>query len=88
VTWYEDALQRVHTVIAANPGTDDATLRKLLSDAYPYGPRKYFPYKKWCEAVNFALTGHRRPKAIARRAAAEEAAQDSGAGLFRKEDSR
>ena len=34
---------------------DDATLRKALREAYPFGERKYFPYKVWCDEIKKQL---------------------------------
>lgn len=37
------------------PSTGIAELRKRLSAAYPFGERKYWPYKVWCEEVTRTL---------------------------------
>lgn len=50
-TWKEAAHRCIAKVIAANPGKDEQELRKLISAAYPFGERKYFPYKAWLDAV-------------------------------------
>ncbi len=37
------------------PKGDILELRRKLRDAYPWGERKYWPYKVWCEEVRSAL---------------------------------
>lgn len=52
MTWKDESHRHIAKVIAANPTiTDEKELRKLISAAYPFGERKYFPYKAWCQAV-------------------------------------
>ncbi|MFZ4509292.1 MAG: hypothetical protein ACOYON_16510 [Fimbriimonas sp.] len=54
-TWYERSCQIIGQVIAENPGASDEELRALVSDAYPFGQRKMWPYKAWLKAVNDLL---------------------------------
>ena len=43
-------------------GTDDIKLlRKKLREAYPFGERKYWPYKVWLDEINTQL-GLKPPK--------------------------
>lgn len=38
--------------VVAEVGVDDETaLRKAMFDAYPFGDRKHWPYKVFCEEV-------------------------------------
>jgi hypothetical protein len=32
-------------------GYDEATIKKALHDAYPFGERKYHPYKIWLDEI-------------------------------------
>jgi hypothetical protein len=50
-TWKARAHLRIRSIIEANPGADEKTLRTLISKAYPWGERTNHPYKAWCKAV-------------------------------------
>lgn len=73
-SWREAArrtIQRVaNEAMRENPAPTDAELRKRISDAYPFGPRQYHPYKIWLSEVKkyFSTPATRadRPKAIER----------------------
>lgn len=54
-TWREKAAPIIRKVIADNAGATHQELRALLRDAYPFGERKYHPYKIWCDEVNAQL---------------------------------
>ena len=57
-TWRDSAGPIIAKVIAEH-GTDDMkALRKALREAYPYGQRKYWPYKFWCDEIKRQL--HRK----------------------------
>jgi len=43
-----------------NPKMDEKPLRKLISDAYPWGERENHPYKIWCSAVAECLWSLRK----------------------------
>jgi len=48
--------------VFADVGTDDMKkLRRALSDAYPYGEKKFWPYKVWCDEIRRQL-GLKPPK--------------------------
>lgn len=50
MTWREEAKRVIMEVHESLP--KDATLKqrkKALFDAYPFGLRRWFPYKMWCE---------------------------------------
>lgn len=54
--WSEDARKRVAAVLTSlAPDATDKQKRAALRDAYPWGPREYWPYKAWCAAVREAL---------------------------------
>lgn len=54
-TWRDRAATVISDVIRKNPGMEQKELRKLISAAYPFGERKYHPYKIWCDEVNRQL---------------------------------
>lgn len=49
--WRKVANDVIAKVVAENPGLSEDELRKKLSEAYPFGRRKYHPYKIWLSAV-------------------------------------
>ena len=54
-TWRTHAGQVIATVIE-EVGTDDkGRLKRALFDAYPYGVRKYWPYKVWLDEIRKQL---------------------------------
>ncbi len=54
-TWRDKAATVIFDVIRKNPGMEQKKLRKLISAAYPFGERKYHPYKIWRDEVNRQL---------------------------------
>lgn len=54
-TWRSQAATVIFDVIRQNPGMEPKKLRKLISAAYPFGERKYYPYKIWCDEVKRQL---------------------------------
>ena len=55
MSWREHARPIIAAVIA-RVGTDDMkALRAALKEAYPYGPRQYYPYKTWCHEIRVQL---------------------------------
>lgn len=54
-TWRNVARPLIARVIA-EVGTEDAkALRQALRDAYPFGQRKYWPYKVWLDEIKHQL---------------------------------
>ena len=51
MSWREHASPIIARVLAETQGQDEKQIRKALRDAYPYGERKYHPYKIWCDEV-------------------------------------
>jgi hypothetical protein len=47
MTWREYA----NKVIQDNPNMAEEELKRLISKAYPFGERKYHPYKIWLDCV-------------------------------------
>lgn len=58
-TWRDHSRAVIAEVIASNP----ADLKRALFNAYPYGQRRFHPYKVWCEEVARALGKPVKPKA-------------------------
>ncbi|MFL5900918.1 MAG: hypothetical protein ACJ75S_06930 [Solirubrobacterales bacterium] len=61
-SWSDMAQETIQRVHASLP--DDATLeqrKKAIDDAYPFGERKYSPYKTWLKARRSYLAryGHK-----------------------------
>jgi hypothetical protein len=61
-TWREMSKKIIMNVIEREGRGDMKKLRKALRDAYPFGERRYHPYKVWCEEVRRHI-GIRRSKA-------------------------
>lgn len=55
MTWYDESIAVIRQVVRDNPNVPEAELRRLVSKAYPFGPRQHWPYKAWCKAVNAIL---------------------------------
>ena len=49
--WRNAAAPIISDVLRATVGKSEAEIQKALRDAYPFGPRKYHPYKIWCDEV-------------------------------------
>lgn len=52
MTWRDSCRPIIQRVIAEVGRSDLKALRKALREAYPYGERKYHPYKVWCDEVS------------------------------------
>lgn len=50
-TWRESATPIIRQVLADNAGKPEKEIRKALRDAYPWGERRYHPYKIWCDEI-------------------------------------
>lgn len=55
MNWRERARPVIRRVIAENGMTDEKVLRRALREAYPFGERRYHPYKIWCSEVRRQL---------------------------------
>lgn len=60
-TWRESAKPIIAKVIKDNQGKTEKEIRKALRDAYPWGERRYHPYKIWCDEVK-VQTGRKKRK--------------------------
>ncbi len=52
--WRQIAVYAIATVQLKNPDAHGDELRDLLRDAYPFGPRKHWPYRVWLACVREA----------------------------------
>jgi len=53
--WREKARPLIARVIRSHEGKPIPEIRKALREAYPFGERRYWPYKIWCDEVRFQL---------------------------------
>lgn len=60
-TWRDSAAPIIANVIATVGLDDVKALRRALRDAYPFGERRYWPYKVWCDEVKKQRGIARRP---------------------------
>ena len=52
--WRERSAQIIYKIIRDNPDIAIKELCKKISEAYPFGERKYHPYKIWLSEVKRA----------------------------------
>ena len=50
-SWRRHARPIIARVLKETQGQDEQAVRKALKEAYPFGERKYWPYKVWCDEV-------------------------------------
>jgi hypothetical protein len=61
-SWRELAQRVIAEVRRAHPESAGPELRRLLHGAYPFGQRRYHPYRIWCDEVRRALGKPRKTK--------------------------
>lgn len=49
--WREKATPIILRVLEETDGKDEREIRRALRDAYPFGPRCYWPYKVWLDEI-------------------------------------
>lgn len=54
-TWRQKAAPIIAKVIEQHRGEPESQVRKALREAYPFGPRRYHPYKMWLKEIRFQL---------------------------------
>ena len=69
-TWRDGAAPTIRKVLAETKGQDMKAIRKALREAYPYGERRFWPYKIWCDEIRRQLGLKKPPR--------HEKATDSG----------
>lgn len=50
-SWRDVARPIIARTLRENVGKTVPELRAALRQAYPFGPRQYWPYKVWCDEV-------------------------------------
>lgn len=50
-TWRDHCRPIIKDVLDKTKGRPENEIRKALKDAYPYGMRKYHPYKIWLDEI-------------------------------------
>lgn len=58
MTWRDHARPIIARVLAETEGQSETERRKALAKAYPYGTRRYHPYRIWCDEIALQ-TGHK-----------------------------
>jgi hypothetical protein len=58
-TWREISRPIIEDVIRTVGKDDPKALRKAISAAYPFGERRYWPYKAWLAEVKAQIGGMR-----------------------------
>ena len=53
--WRSRAAAVIASVIEEVGTEDEKALRKALREAYPFGPRKFHPYKIWLDEIKIQL---------------------------------
>jgi hypothetical protein len=49
--WREHSRKVIQRVLEETKGQDEKTIRKALTDAYPFGERAMHPYKIWLDEI-------------------------------------
>lgn len=62
-TWRDSARPIIQRVLKDTLGQPEKEIRKAIREAYPFGERKYWPYKVWCDEVKLQL-GLKKQKRI------------------------
>ena len=50
-TWRDSAKPIIAQVLKDTKGQTEKEIRKALREAYPWGERRYHPYKIWCDEI-------------------------------------
>lgn len=51
-SWRSRAAEIIGLVLEETRGRPEAEIRQALFDAYPFGERRYHPYKIWLDEIN------------------------------------
>lgn len=51
MTWRDRASPIIREVLRQTRGKSEKEIRKALVAAYPFGERKYWPYKVWLDEI-------------------------------------
>ena len=58
--WRKESAEIIGKILLEMNGKEEPEIRKALRDAYPFGPRKYHPYKIWLDEIQ-RQTGKKWP---------------------------
>jgi len=50
-TWRDRARPIIQRVLKNTAGQPENVIRAALRDAYPFGPREYYPYQVWLDEI-------------------------------------
>ena len=59
-TWRQYAIPIIKSTITLNKGKSYQEIKAALKEVYPFGERKYHPYKIWCDEINIQLKTKRK----------------------------
>jgi hypothetical protein len=65
-SWRSSAAPIIARVLAETAGKPPEEVRGALRAAYPFGVRRYHPYRIWCDEVR-VQTGRRKISGVVRR---------------------
>lgn len=60
-TWRERARVVIAEVLKETEGQSESEIRRALREAFPFGPRDYYPYKVWLDEIK-VQRGLKKPK--------------------------
>ena len=68
MSWYESAYEHMARIYSEHIGESPESIAKAIDDGYPFGMRKYSPYKSWLKArreffAKYQLPGLKKTKA-------------------------
>lgn len=58
--WRLHSRRVIREAAEQNKSSSDSELRKIISNAYPFGARKYHPYKIWLKEVKLFFEQRRK----------------------------
>jgi hypothetical protein len=61
MSWRDAARPIIARVLTETEGLPEKDIRKQLFDAYPFGMRKYHPYKTWLDEISRQRKKHKEP---------------------------
>lgn len=73
--WRAHAAPIIARVLRETAGKPEKEIKAALREAYPFGERKYWPYKMWCKEVRVQRFPKKRTRAEKKRIAEDEAAK-------------
>ena len=66
MSWRDTARPIIQRVLKETEGKDENEIKKALKEAYPFGMRKYHPYKIWLDEIKIQR-GKRKFGAVRRK---------------------